>query len=143
MADTPKLRMILLIDDNDADNFLHKIVIEEADVCDEVVTTNGGQQALDFLRSGVTEEHPQPDLIFLDINMPGMNGWEFIEHYEELPEAMKGKMMVVMLTTSINPDDREKAAQYSTITDFKHKPLTTEDLIEEVERFRELHSQRN
>lgn len=125
-----KLNCILLIDDDEATNVFHRLVIEEADCAEQVIAVQSGKAALEYLISEENGKHPQPDLIFLDINMPGMNGWEFLEAYEQLDATQKGKIMIVMLTTSLNPDDEQRARGYQTITDFKSKPLTVEMLHE-------------
>jgi CheY-like chemotaxis protein len=126
-----KLNCILLIDDNKPTNFLHELVIKNRACAEKVVSVESGQEALDFLTKKVDGSYEQPDLIFLDINMPGMNGWEFLEKYKQLNTNQQGKVIVVMLTTSINPDDMEKAKEIENISDFMRKPLTPE-LLESV-----------
>lgn len=130
-----KLNCILLIDDHEPTNFLHKMVIEEANCTKQVVAIENGQDALDYLSSKQNGGYPQPDLIFLDINMPGMDGWEFLEHYKHLCIAQKGQVVVVMLTTSLNPDDLERAKQIREITCFRNKLLTSEMLKEILDRY--------
>ena len=68
----------------------------------------------------------QPDLIFLDINMPGMNGWEFLEEYNRLNKKLHGQVIIIMLTTSDNPDDAERSKTWNFISDYITKPLTHE-----------------
>ncbi len=126
-----KLNCILLIDDDEATNFLHKIVIEETGCAEKTVAVQSGEEGLNFLNRKENGEFPQPDLILLDINMPGMNGWEFMEEYKKLDVAQKGKFILVMLTSSPNPDDRLKAESIDLIDDFKCKPLT-EEMITEI-----------
>jgi len=126
----PKLKSILLIDDDESTNFLHQIVIEKSAITESVQACGSGQAALDYLSKAINGEYPQPDLIFLDINMPRMNGWEFLEEYDKLSDEQKGKMVVVMLTTSINPDDKAMAESLGYIAGFKNKPLTVEILQE-------------
>lgn len=123
-----KINCILLIDDDKSTNFLHKIIIEETGVSEKVEAVQSGQEALDYLERKKEGLYPRPDLIFLDINMPGMNGWEFLEEYEKLDDNIKGEIMIMMLTTSINPDDEEKAKNTKFINEFLNKPLTTEAL---------------
>jgi len=126
-----KLSCILLIDDDSATNFYNEMIIKKAECTENIVAVQSGAQALEYLRSKPDGKHPQPELIFLDINMPAMNGWEFLEEYKNLDEEQKGKMVVVMLTTSLNPADKERAETIDEVTAFKNKPVSVE-MLEEV-----------
>ncbi len=130
-----KLNRILLVDDSRADNFLHKTIITKAEICNKIDVVLGGQEALDFLGTRTDDGYPQPDIIFLDINMPGMNGWEFLEHYKQLPKEQKGKEIVVMLTTSLNPEDRKRAEGMECISYFENKPLLEAKIKDIVKQF--------
>lgn len=123
-----KLNCILLIDDDAAVNFIHERVINKSGCCNKVAIARNGQEGIDFLTTKVDGKYPQPDLIFLDINMPVMNGWEFLEAYKELEKEQKGREVIVMLTTSLNPDDQDKANQNANIDAFHPKPLNIENL---------------
>ncbi len=119
----------MLVDDNRIDNFFHQRVIRKYDDTITVIIKETGQEALDYLTDD--EQEHNPDIIFLDINMPGMNGWEFIEHYNDLDHKYHNSHIVVMLTTSGNPDDKTVAGDYSRIREFRTKPLTIQ-MLEEV-----------
>lgn len=123
-----KLNCILLIDDDEPTNFLNEMVINHSGLAEKVVPTQGGREALEYLKSTENGKHPQPDLILLDINMPAMNGWEFLEEYKKLSPEQQGKIVVIMLTTSLNPDDMDKANRIEEVKDFLNKPLTVEAL---------------
>lgn len=124
-----KLNCILLIDDDENDNFYHQRIIEKTNVTEKVITYESAKEALDFLKTKQEGTFPQPDLIFLDINMPGMNGWEFLEIYAKLDIEQQGNIVVVMLTTSFFARDKERASQIEIIKDFLNKPLTSEILV--------------
>ncbi|MGB0166127.1 MAG: response regulator [Luteibaculum sp.] len=130
-----KLKRILLVDDSRADNFLHKTIIGRAGVAEKIDVAMGGEEALEYLKNPVDGDYPKPDIIFLDINMPGMNGWEFLEHYAKIPKEHRGKEIIVMLTTSLNPEDRERAEEMDIISYFENKPLKEEKLQYITQRF--------
>ncbi len=117
-----KLETVLLVDDCEATNYIHRIVIEGYGCAQSVVACANGQQALEFLCDG-SRAYPQPELILLDINMPVMNGWEFLEAYQALPAEQQGGAVVVMLTTSGNPDDYQRAEQLPAVAGYTSKPL--------------------
>src|SRR6476646_5150062 len=103
-----RVKCIMLVDDNADDNFYHERVIRKSNVADNVISKQTGIDALDYLRSKKENDNMHPNLIFLDINMPGMNGWEFLEEYNKLDAKFQSQALVVMLTTSGNPDDKDK-----------------------------------
>lgn len=129
------LELVLLIDDNEADNYFHEEVIKDAEFSKRVVIRDSGVEALKYLTTEVDGKFPKPDLIFLDINMPKMNGWEFLERYEKLSELQKSDIILVMLTTSLNPGDRERAEEIDSIHDFINKPLSVELLQKFLEKY--------
>ena len=117
----------MLVDDDSTTNFFHAHVIKKANCTDYIVVKQYAEEALAHLQS-IDEEKVRPDLILLDINMPRMNGWEFLDRYRELPDEHKAKIVIVMLTTSLNPGDRDKAQTISEINEFATKPLNAEML---------------
>ncbi len=131
-----KLNCVLLIDDDEPTNFLNQVIIERAGCAEEIKTVQSGREALEYLmQASSNQTFPCPDLIFLDINMPAMNGWEFLERYAHLPAHQKANVVIVMLTTSLNPDDRAKAHEISEVTGFETKPLTVDKLQALLEKY--------
>ncbi len=121
-----RLNCILLIDDDEATNFYHTIILEEETEV-HIQAVSSAKEGLDFLLGkGVHENTPKPGLIFLDINMPGKNGWDFLAEYNELSKDIHDRAVVTILTTSVNPDDRDKAAEFPVVKEFVNKPLTPE-----------------
>ena len=125
-----KLKCVLLIDDNEADNFFHKTIITQMDIAENIEVAWDGVQALEFLKK---ENQIIPELIFLDINMPKVNGWEFLEAYKNLKQEQKTKIIIIMLTTSLNPNDEEKARKISEVKGFKNKPISKQMMTEIME----------
>jgi CheY-like chemotaxis protein len=124
------LHTVLLIDDNHADNYFHRTLIEESGLAKEVKEFHLAEQALEFLREGSISG---ASLIFLDINMPRMNGFEFLEAFGNLNLATENETnIIVMLTASLNPLDEAKAATIPQVARFINKPLNPSLLLEIV-----------
>lgn len=125
------LKCVMLIDDNKIDNFFHERVLRKNNVAEQIIAMESGSDALAYLSD---IQNARPDLIFLDINMPGMTGWEFLDHYELLANHLKACMIVVMLSTSENPDDTARARAHNLLSEFKSKPLTSE-MVQDILSF--------
>lgn len=131
-----KLNCIMLIDDDEPTNFLSRMIVEEASCTEHVQIEDSGWRALNYLANSEqlgynNKDCPWPELMFLDINMPAMNGWEFLDKYKEMDKQHRNKVVIIMLTTSLNPDDTTKARQIPLVAGFEIKPLTPE-LLDKV-----------
>ncbi len=127
------LNCILLVDDDNATNMLNSFVIKKMELTKTVKVVLNGSEALDYLHS-ISEEEQCPEFIFLDINMPKMDGWEFLEEYREM-NVERQRAKVILLTTSENPDDIEKAKNYPEILEYCNKPLTKEIINSLVNKY--------
>ncbi len=114
-------RSILVIDDDEATNFITRIVLEDAGFDGELAFFDSAQEALHSLSAPGAQV---PDLIFLDINMPGMDGWEFADEFQQL--AISSQVRVILFSTSDSPRDRQRAMAHPVILEFLQKPLTPE-----------------
>lgn len=125
-----KIKHILLIDDSEPDNFLHVYLLEKYDVADRVHSVLNVEQGLKYLKDLSANNLDFPEVILLDINMPRMNGWEFIDALND-QNIDYSNCQIYILTTSLNPDDQEKALNEYKVAGFFNKPLNY-DMIQQV-----------
>jgi CheY-like chemotaxis protein len=111
----------LIVDDSEADQFICQHMIKAFDPSFEILTAFDGEQAIEVLK----KSDAQPDIIFLDINMPNMNGFEFLEEYQK--QNLCGNI-IVMLSSSSLIEDRKRLEKYDYVYDYKTKPLDIEYL---------------
>ncbi|MDX2196617.1 MAG: response regulator [Cytophagales bacterium] len=133
MASQKPYRAIMLIDDNEIDNLINQKIIESANICDFIFTHTGGKSAIEFLRNIekiaiISGNQGLPDLIFLDIDMPLMDGFQFLDEFDTLSPTTKEYCKIIMLTSSINPQDMSKSKKYSYVKKYLNKPLSPENL---------------
>jgi CheY-like chemotaxis protein len=119
-----KFSSVLLVDDDQITNFSNQILLEDMEVTQEVLVALNGLEALNLIERKCKEGRC-PQLILLDINMPVMNGFEFLQAYDELNVTCKQSVVVVMLTTSMNPVDVDRLRTLP-VNGFLNKPLTEE-----------------
>jgi CheY-like chemotaxis protein len=114
---------VLLIDDDEVFNFVHKRIIQRIELGVDVMVIDSCRSALDYFSNS---DLVMPDLIFLDINMPEMNGFDFLDAVSSLPSEVTSKMKVVFVTSSLNEADVVKAHSYPMVVGFQDKPLNAE-----------------
>ncbi|MBE9599798.1 response regulator [Pedobacter sp. MC2016-24] len=118
---------LLVIDDDDINIFIIKKIVQKTGYNVEMVAKGNGQLAIDYLKS-VLHQPNFPELILVDINMPILNGWEFLDAYNEL--QVSPPVDLYMLSSSVYENDIEKAKTYTKVKGFISKPLSMERLIE-------------
>lgn len=120
-----KVNFVMLIDDNELDNFINKKLIESEDFASKISVYQSAITALDHLKSAKSE---WPNIIFLDIMMPGMDGFGFLEEFDKLSDDIKKTVKIVMLSTSESFNELNRANQNKYVSKFLNKPLTREML---------------
>ncbi|HRI78090.1 MAG TPA: response regulator [Cyclobacteriaceae bacterium] len=127
-----KYRSVMLIDDNEIDNLINQKMIEAASITEHIYVHTGAKSAIEFLKNMEkldVADKVLPDLIFLDIDMPLMDGFQFLDEFEKLTSFTKKKCQIIMLTSSINPQDFNRSKKYVNVKLYLNKPLTHDSII--------------
>jgi CheY-like chemotaxis protein len=123
------INTLYLIDDDKVFNMIHSRIIKHTVPVDNIQSFEDAGVALTVLRENARSRPEElPDMILLDINMPEMDGWAFLDEFALLPETALKKCSVYLLTSSIDPSDIEKSRGYPVVSDFISKPLTTDKI---------------
>jgi CheY-like chemotaxis protein len=130
-----KLKCILLVDDDEITNSIHKMVIEDVGASKNIEVAESVDVALQLLECPKVNDCKTPEIIFLDLNMPGMTGWDFLESYRTQKKNCEQKSIIFILTNSTNPHDRIKAEKYEEVAGFRSKPLTDLMIHEIINRY--------
>lgn len=130
------IKKVYLIDDDEINNFICTNILKKISFSNDVIAFESGTEALEALKNTIAQNDADqiPDVIFLDINMPIMNGWDFLEEYRLLKDKISKKIALYMLSSSIYQADVEKSKQYGEVVDFVTKPLNADILNEIKER---------
>ena len=132
IAKAKKFKTVMLVDDNEIDNLINQKMIEATDLAENILTYTGAKGALEFLKN--IEKIPtmlqtaMPEVIFLDIDMPLMDGFQFLDEFEKFSDEVKNGCAIIMLTSSMNPQDMSKAKKSNFVKKYINKPLTQESL---------------
>ena len=131
MSENDPIGLVMLVDDNDTDNFISKRIIEITKFAERVEVKNSGKSALDYLRENEDDVENLPNIIFLDINMPIVDGFVFLYEFEKFSDSIKDRCKVIILSSSDNKRDIDKIVNNNHVIKFITKPLT-ESALEEV-----------
>lgn len=132
MSEIKKVNAVMLIDDNEIDNLINQKMIESVSMTDNIFVHSGAKSALEYLKNiekiKVGGESFLPEFIFLDIDMPLMDGFQFVDEFEKLSDFTKNYCKVILLTSSLDPKDITKSKKNSYIVRYLNKPLTQDSL---------------
>jgi len=118
------IKLTFLVDDEPVSTMISEKMLNKFHFSEEIIIFNAATKALAVLKNIPSSIPEPPDIIFLDIRMPGMDGHEFLSEFDKLDEPVKKHTKIVMLTSSLNPEDTEKSLHYDFVTGFITKPLS-------------------
>ena len=123
-----KVQVCCIIDDDPIFIYGTKRIIKEVDFAENIIVYNNGQEAVDGLKEIINEGGFLPEVIFLDLNMPIMNGWEFLEEYKNCHYDISKKTTIYIISSSVDPRDLERVKHYNEVDMYILKPITPDDL---------------
>lgn len=129
-----QINSVLLVEDNEITNFYNKHLFIKNGFVEEVNIATNGKKALDYLYA-IDKASSKPDLILLDLNMPVMNGFEFLDEYEKLDSDIRDGIIICVLTTSLHEEDVEKARNYQSVSEYCKKPLSPNQIQRILSQF--------
>jgi CheY-like chemotaxis protein len=132
-----KIKIACVVDDDEIYTFTVKRIIARSEIAEKTIFFHNGQAALDFFVANTKNTTELPDLILLDINMPVLDGWQFLDGYVKLVPTMGKKITVFIVSSSIDEEDYARARAIEIVSDFIVKPLTVEHLHDILEQLQE------
>lgn len=128
------LKTLTIVDDDDISVFLTTKIIEQTNLVDLIKVFGNGLDAINFLKENKNNVDALPDIILLDLSMPIMNGWQFLEEYNKLNPTIGKKITIYICSSSISPDDITRAKTISEVSDYIIKPITKDKLIDLIKK---------
>lgn len=128
------LKNLTLVDDDDIFVFLTTKIIEQTNLVDLIKVFGNGLDAINFLKENKNNVDALPEIILLDLSMPIMNGWQFLEKYNKLNPTIGKKITIYICSSSISPDDITRAKTISEVSDYIIKPITKDKLIDLIKK---------
>lgn len=136
MTDVKQKHIVCLIDDDNIYQYTARVILESTGLTKQIHSFYDGKEAINYFREQLpANADALPDVIFLDINMPVMNGWEFLEEYDKLETTLPKPIVVYVVSSSVNSTDMQRSRSYKTVTDYLVKPVnrhTYQELMENL-----------
>ncbi len=123
-----KYKIALLIDDSYIDNLINRKILENTNFAESIVVINSPEKAFEYLNECSTQKNLLPEVIFLDLRMPEMSGFEFLTAFETIEELKPHPIKIYVLSSSLDPSDLRKIKEITLVTKFISKPLTSQTL---------------
>jgi CheY-like chemotaxis protein len=139
MSETAFFRKVLVIDDTETDRYIADFGMKRYGFAGEIVLKESAAKGLEYLKNLEGSAAMLPQFIFLDIRMPEMDGFQFLEQYDKLPDIIKSNCIIIMLSTSLNPEDHKRSGENPYVNRFLNKPLNKENMEVLKQEFAELH----
>jgi CheY-like chemotaxis protein len=136
------MKNILLVDDDQICNFLSTKALEKTGDVNDIHTAANGQQAINLFENFYSQSHFLPDVVLLDLNMPVMNGFEFLKAFQQMKIEGKDNVRIIIVSSSVNPEDISRAKSLGA-SDYVSKPLTAERLKQVLCAREEVYVRRN
>lgn len=127
-------KTIAIIDDDDIFVYITKKAVEQINFIQQIKVFGNGKDAIDYLKENSGNPDLLPEIILLDLSMPIMDGWQFLDEYTKIKPIIGKKIIIYIVTSSISPEDMRKAKSIDTVSDFIIKPITKDKLMEIIKK---------
>lgn len=129
------IKTVTVVDDDDVFVYLTTKIMKQTRLVDSITVFSNGLDALDFIKANRENVEVLPKIMFLDLSMPIMNGWQFLTEYASLNLGRTNKMTIYICSSSISPDDVSRAKTFSAVSDYIIKPITKDKFVEIIQGY--------
>jgi CheY-like chemotaxis protein len=127
-----KINTFCIVDDDDIYQFTTSVLLKKTDLVNKIIVFSNGLKAINFLKDEIGNKENIPDVLFLDINMPVMDGWEFLEEYLLIKPMIPKTVVIYMVSSSVDEKDVLKAKSISALSGYLVKPISSQNIMEVI-----------